>query len=81
MTVEAGSPRGRALDRRTSRRAGVFRRALRRETSRLRDPHRIAAVVILIRSYRASAFRECRDQIKWVLLGLVMGLGPFMALY
>ena len=41
----------------------------------------VAAVVILIRSYRASDSRECRDQIKWVLLGLVMGLGPFMLLY
>ena len=35
------------LDRPTRRRAGVFRRALRRETSRLRDPHHIAAVIIL----------------------------------
>ena len=41
----------------------------------------VAVVVILIRSYRASASRERRDQIKWVLLGLVMGLGPFMLLY
>jgi hypothetical protein len=41
----------------------------------------VAAVVILIRSYRASASRECREQIKWVLLGLVTGLGPFMLLY
>jgi hypothetical protein len=35
------------VDRGTRRRAGVFRRALRRETSRLRDPHRIAAVVLI----------------------------------
>ena len=35
------------LDRPTRRRAGVFRRALRREASRLRDPHHIAAVIIL----------------------------------
>ena len=41
----------------------------------------VVAVVILIRSYRASTSRECRDQIKWVLLGLIMGLGPFMLLY
>lgn len=41
----------------------------------------VAAVVILIRSYRASASRERRDQIKWVLLGLATGLGPFMLLY
>ena len=32
---------------RTRRRAGVFRRALRREVSRLRDPRRIAAVLLL----------------------------------
>ena len=36
------------IDRSTRRRAGVFRRALRREASRLRDPRRIAAIVILI---------------------------------
>lgn len=35
------------VDRGTRRRAGVFRRALRRETSRLRDPRRIAAIVLL----------------------------------
>ena len=35
------------VDRGTRRRAGVFRRALRREASRLRDPRRIAAVVLL----------------------------------
>jgi hypothetical protein len=36
------------LDRPTRRRAGVFRRALRREFSRLRDRRRIAAMLILI---------------------------------
>jgi signal transduction histidine kinase len=41
----------------------------------------VVAVVILVRSYRASASRERRDQIKWVLLGLVTGLGPFVLLY
>ncbi len=41
----------------------------------------VVTVVSLIRSYRASASRERRDQIKWVLLGLVMGLGPFVLLY
>jgi hypothetical protein len=35
------------IDRPTRRRAGVFRRALRREASRLRDPHRIAAIILL----------------------------------
>src|SRR4029453_9636514 len=34
------------VDRPTLRRAGVFRRALRREASRLRDPHRIPAVAL-----------------------------------
>jgi signal transduction histidine kinase len=41
----------------------------------------VVAVVSLVRSYRVSASRERRDQIKWVLLGLVMGLGPFVLLY
>ena len=36
------------IDRPTRRRAGVFRRALRRETSRLREPRRIAAIAIFI---------------------------------
>ncbi len=36
------------IDRPTRRRAGVFRRALRREVSRLRDRRRIAAMTILI---------------------------------
>jgi hypothetical protein len=35
------------IDRPTRRRAGVFRRALRREVSRLHDPRRIAAIVLL----------------------------------
>lgn len=51
-----GSARGRGrivadlgdlLDRPTRRRAGVFRRALRREVSRLRDRRRILAIVLL----------------------------------
>ncbi len=41
----------------------------------------VAAVALLLRYYRASASRERRDQIKWVFLGLVTGLGPFMLLY
>lgn len=36
------------LDRPTRRRAGVFRRALRREVSRLQDPRRLLAMAILI---------------------------------
>src|SRR5215210_2835029 len=35
------------VDRGTRRRAGVFRRALRREVSRLRDPRRVAAILLL----------------------------------
>src|SRR4051794_10905505 len=35
------------VDRGTRRRAGVFRRALRREVSRLHDPRRVAAIVLL----------------------------------
>jgi hypothetical protein len=35
------------LDRGTRRRAGVFRRALRREVSRLHEPRRIAAILLL----------------------------------
>ncbi len=55
-----GSARGRGrivvdlsdhIDRGTRRRAGVFRRALRRETSRLRDPRRVAAIVLLSLSF------------------------------
>jgi len=41
----------------------------------------VAAVVVLFRAYRASASRECRDQIKWVFYGMIVGLGPFTALY
>ncbi len=36
------------ISRPTRRRAGVFQRALRREVSRLHDPHRLAAMAILI---------------------------------
>jgi glycosyl transferase family 87 len=35
------------VDRGTRRRAGVFRRALRREATRVRDPHRLAAILLL----------------------------------
>jgi len=41
----------------------------------------ITALVLLVRYYRASASGERRDQIKWVALGLVAGLGPFLLLY
>ena len=39
------------IDRPTRRRAGVFRRALRREASRLRDPRRAAAMTLLILTF------------------------------
>ena len=43
----AGQVAADLIDRPTRRRAGVFRRAIRRETSRLRDRRRIIAVVLL----------------------------------
>jgi hypothetical protein len=44
----AGFPTDRLVPRPTRRRAGVFKRALRREVSRLHEPRRIAAIAILI---------------------------------
>jgi signal transduction histidine kinase len=41
----------------------------------------IASAVILFRTFRSEPSRERRDQIRWVLYGLVAGLGPFMFLY
>jgi signal transduction histidine kinase len=41
----------------------------------------IASAVILFRAFRCAPSREQRDQIRWVLYGLVAGLGPFMFLY
>ena len=41
----------------------------------------IASAVILFRDFRSAPSRERRDQIRWVLYGLVAGLGPFMFLY
>ncbi len=61
-----GSARGRGrivadlgsmVDPPTRRRAGVFRRALRREVSRLRDPRRIAAIVLLSLAFALLAAR------------------------
>ena len=48
------------LDRPTRRRAGVFRRALRREASRLRDPRRIIAIVLLSLTFSILARRDDR---------------------
>ena len=41
----------------------------------------VTALVLLVRYYRGSPTRERRSQIKWVILGLVAGLGPFLFLY
>ena len=41
----------------------------------------IVAFVVLYRAYRASPSRERRDQIRWVLYGMIGGLAPFMFLY
>jgi hypothetical protein len=41
------------VDEPTRRRAGVFRRALRRETFRLRDPRRLAAIIVLSMTFAA----------------------------
>lgn len=46
-TLPRPAARGGTIVRRSRRHAGVYRRAIRRETSRLRDPRRLAAVVIL----------------------------------
>ena len=40
-----------------------------------------AAVVLLVRAYRASSSRVERNRIKWVFAGLAAGLGPFLILY
>ena len=41
----------------------------------------LASIVILFRAFRAAPNREKRDQIRWVLYGLIVGLGPFMVFY
>ena len=40
-----------------------------------------ATVIALFRAYRAAGSRERRDQTRWVLYGIIGGLGPFMFLY
>ena len=50
------------IDRPTRRRAGVFRRALRREASRLRDPRRIAAILLLSLTFALLAGRPDRPR-------------------
>ena len=41
----------------------------------------IAAVAELVRSFRASVSDEVRAQIKWIFLGMSVGLSPFIFLY
>jgi signal transduction histidine kinase len=41
----------------------------------------VATVITLFRAYRAADSRERRDQTRWVLYGIIGGLGPFMFLY
>jgi signal transduction histidine kinase len=41
----------------------------------------VAAVVELVRSFRASDSDEVRAQIKWVFFGMIAGLAPFVFLY
>jgi len=40
-----------------------------------------ATVAVLFRAYRTAASRERRDQVRWVLYGIIGGLVPFMVLY
>src|SRR2546423_3515166 len=53
----AGQVAADLIDRPTRRRAGVFRRAIRRETSRLRDRRRVIAVVLLSLTFGLVAAR------------------------
>jgi len=41
----------------------------------------IVALGTLFRAFRSVPSREKRDQIRWVLYGMIIGLGPFMFLY
>jgi signal transduction histidine kinase len=41
----------------------------------------LAAIVILFRAFKASPSRERRDQVRWVLYGIIVGLGPFVLFY
>jgi signal transduction histidine kinase len=41
----------------------------------------IASVLFLFRAYRSAPTRERRDQVRWVLVGLLTGLGPFLVFY
>ena len=41
----------------------------------------LAAIVVLFRAFWTASTREKRDQIRWVLYGMAVGLGPFIFLY
>ena len=41
----------------------------------------LASIAILFRAFRSAPSRERRDQIRWVLYGLIIGLAPFMLFY
>lgn len=41
----------------------------------------VATAVHLVRAYRVAPSRERKAQVKWVLSGLLAGLGPFLLLY
>ena len=40
-----------------------------------------ASIGILFRAFRTAPTRERRDQVRWVLYGMIVGLGPFIFLY
>lgn len=39
------------------------------------------ALFVLYQSYREARTREARDRVRWVLYGIVVGLGPFLFFY
>ncbi len=41
----------------------------------------LLAIFTFIRAYRRAILKESRAQIKWIFLGVVLGLGPFIFLY
>lgn len=41
----------------------------------------LATIVVLFRAFRTAPSREKKDQIRWVLAGILVGLGPFTLLY
>ncbi len=41
----------------------------------------LATIVVLFRAFRKAPSREKKDQVRWVLYGILVGLGPFMLFY